>query len=447
MENIMFKRKIYDKLLEWKRTRNGRTALLIEGARRIGKTTVVKEFAKNEYASFIVVDFSEMSDELEQIFLNNRNELNTFFDALQLYFKTKLEPRKSLIVFDEVQQFPKAREMIKQLVSDGRYDYIETGSLIRLKENVRDILIPSEEEKISMFPMDFEEFLWATGDTTTIPFIKKCFDACRPVGSLHRVIMRRFRTYLLVGGMPQAVAMYLDQENFEAADQAKRAILSLYVDDMHKADGFAKIIAIFNEIPAQLSKKSKRFMYSSLNKDARSRSYIEAFTWLEEAMIVNNCRSVVDPSFSLAFTADTNYLKCYLGDTGLLVTQAFRSKTFLDNQIYRDLLLDKLNINEGMIVENCIAQALRANGHSLYYYEVNNPENPSDDMEIDFVITEGNKLSPIEVKSANYKKHSSIDKFKKKFGKKIGTRYVLHTKDVKVEKDLVYLPLYMVMFL
>ena len=451
MESIEkhFKRKLYQKLVDWKERSKGRTAVLVEGARRVGKSTVVEDFAKTEYESYILIDFNVAPQEIVGLFSDSRDDLDTIFHALELYYKVKLIERRSVIIFDEVQRCPMARSLIKYLVADGRYDYIETGSLISLRKNVQDIIIPSEEERIQMFPMDFEEFLWAIGDETTMPFLKTKFLQNEKVGAMHRKIMKDFRTYLLVGGMPQAVVGYLDGNNFEIADRIKRSILSLYHEDIHKyADGNdEKVVAIFDGIPGQLSKGNKRFTLASISENARSRSYEEAFNWLDESMIVNMCFNVTDPSVGLALTEQVTNAKCYLVDTGLLVTQAFLNKPYLDNEIYRAILLDKLNINEGMIVENYVAQALRMGGYRLYFYTSNDDVARKNDMEIDFLISKDNKLNPIEVKSGEYYRHSSIDKFKQKFGKKVGVRYVLHPKDLRVEGDLVYLPLYMTMFL
>lgn len=450
MESHHFKRKIYQTLLNWKNQSHGRTAALVEGARRIGKSTVVEDFARNQYKSHILIDFNVAPEEIKNLFVNNRDDLDAIFSTLEVYYKVKLYERDSAIIFDEVQRWPMARALIKYLVADGRYDYIETGSLISLHKNVQDITIPSEEERFQMFPIDFEEFLWALGDEVTVPFLREHYGQRRPIGDVaHRRILRDFRTYLLVGGMPQSLAAYLEQNDFEAADRVKRSILNLYHEDIHKfADGNdEKVVAIFDGIPGQLSKGNKRFLLSSLSKEARSRSYEDAFVWLDESMIVNTCFNTTDPSAGLALTEQATNVKCYLVDTGLLVTQSFLNKTYLDNEIYNAILFDKLNINEGMIVENYVAQCLRASGHRLYYYSVNDERNRSNNMEVDFLISQEKKLNPIEVKSGNYNKHSSIDKFKAKFGKKVGTRYLLHTKDISVEDDLVCLPLYMAMFL
>ena len=446
----MFKRKIYEELIKWKRISNGSTALLIDGARRVGKSYIAEEFAKNEYKSYILVDFGNVPNDVLHLFAQESSDLDLFFAKLSAFYGIKLFKRDSLIVFDEVQQFPRARQLIKYLVADGRYDYLETGSLIRLKKNVQDIIIPSEEEHIEMFPMDFEEFLWAMGDTVTVPLIKACFESKKPLGqALHRKIMNDFRQYVLVGGMPQSVAAYLNGKDFEASDMAKRRILKLYHDDVSKfAEGYEdKVFALFDGIPAQLSKKEKKYKLSSLGKKARFRSYEDSFVWLNESMIVNTCFNATDPNVGLALSADHSTQKCYMADTGLLVTQTFMDKAFKENGLYRAILFDKLSINEGMIMENVVAQMLRTNGHKLYFYSRTDATNRKNDMEIDFLITEGNKICPIEVKSNNYVSHSSLDKFRDKFSSKIGNSYILYSKDVIVKDGIVHLPIYMAMFL
>ena len=446
----MFKRKIYEELIKWKRISNGSTALLIDGARRVGKSYIAEEFAKNEYKSYILVDFGNVPNDVLHLFAQESSDLDLFFAKLSAFYGIKLFKRDSLIVFDEVQQFPRARQLIKYLVADGRYDYLETGALIRLKKNVQDIIIPSEEEHIEMFPMDFEEFLWAMGDTVTVPLIKACFESKKPLGqALHRKIMNDFRQYVLVGGMPQSVAAYLNGKDFEASDMAKRRILKLYHDDVSKfAEGYEdKVFALFDGIPAQLSKKEKNYKLSSLGKKARFRSYEDSFVWLNESMIVNTCFNAANPNVGLALSADHSTQKCYMADTGLLVTQTFMDKAFTENGLYRAILFDKLSINEGMIMENVVAQMLRTNGHKLYFYSRSDATNRKNDMEIDFLITEGKKICPIEVKSNNYVSHSSLDKFRDKFSSKIGNSYILYSKDVIVKDGIIHLPIYMAMFL
>ena len=446
----MLKRKIYNRMIEWKQKSNGQTALLIDGARRVGKSYIAEKFAREEYKSYIVIDFGNVSQDIIDLFTNESSDLDLFYAKLAAYYSTVLHKRQSLIIFDEVQQFPRARQLIKYLVADGRYDYLETGSLIRLKKNTENIIIPSEEEHIEMFPLDFEEFLWAMGDEATVPLIKSCFDKKMPLGqALHRKIMNDFRQYMLVGGMPQAVLAYIDGKNFEAADEAKRRILRLYRDDVSKfAAGYEdKVYAVFDGIPGQLSKKEKKYQVTSLGKYARFRAYEDSFIWLNEAMVVNTCFNSTDPNIGLALSADHATMKCYMADTGLLVTHTFMDKSFTDNELYKAILFDKLDINEGMIMENVVAQMLKFNGHRLYFYSRSDSAERENHMEIDFLITEGKKISPIEVKSGNYRSHSSLDKFKRKFSGKIGTPYILYTKDVMQKDGIIHLPLYMTMFL
>ena len=446
----MLKRKIYDELVKWKQTSNGKTALLIDGARRVGKSFIAELFASQEYKSHIIIDFGNVPQDLLDMFIYDSSDLDFFFAKLSAFYSPKLYERESLIVFDEVQQFPRARQLIKYLVADGRYDYLETGSLIRLKKNTESIIIPSEEEHLEMFPMDFEEFLWAMGDTATVPLIKTCFESRKPLGqTLHRKIMKDFRQYVLVGGMPQSILAYINGKNFEASDEVKRRILKLYHDDIAKfAPGYEeKVYAVFDGIPGQLSKKEKKYKLSSLGKNARFRAYEDSFIWLNEAMVVNTCFNSTDPNVGLALSADHSTQKCYMADTGLLVTQTFMDRSYTDNELYKAILFDKLDINEGMIMENIVAQMLRRNGHKLYFYSRNDSEDKDNKMEIDFLISENRKISPVEVKSSNYRAHSSLDKFRKKFKGKIGTPYILYTKDVMEKDGVWHLPLYMAMFL
>ena len=444
------KRKRYDDLLAWKKRSGGATALMIDGARRVGKSFLCDQFAKSEYKSNIIIDFGNAPNDILDLFENDSSNLDLFFAKLSVFYSKTLYKRESVIIFDEVQQFPRARQLIKYLVADGRYDFIETGSLIRLKKNVQDIIIPSEEEHIEMFPFDFEEFLWALGDASTVPLIKQCFDAKTPLGqALHRKIMNDFRQYILVGGMPQAVLEYVNTKDFEAVDTVKRRILKLYRDDVSKfAEGYEdKVFAIFDGIPGQLSKKEKKYKLSSISKQARFRSYKDSFVWLGEAMIVNNCYNATDPNIGLALSADHATQKCYMADTGLLITHTFMDSPYIENELYKAILFDKLRINEGMIMENIAAQMLRRNGHKPYFYSRSDKESRKNRMEIDFLITEKKKIAAIEVKSGNYKSHSSLDKFKKKFGSKLSNSYVLYTKDVMVKDDIAHLPIYMTMFL
>ena len=442
----MLRRKIYDELVRWKESSNGKTALMIDGARRVGKSFIAEKFAKAEYRSYILIDFGQAPKDVIDLFINDSADLDLFFAKLSAFYATVLHRRESLIIFDEVQQYPRARQLIKYLVADGRYGYLETGSLIRLKKNVQDIIIPSEEDHIEMFPLDFEEFLWAMGDEATYPLIRQCFEAKKPLGAaLHRKIMNDFRQYILVGGMPQAVLAYLNGKDFEAADAAKRRILKLYREDVAKfAEGYEdKVFAVFDGIPGQLSKKEKKYRLSSLGKQARFRTYEDSFVWLNEAMVVNTCFNATDPHVGLALSADNATQKCYMADTGLLVTHAFQDGKYTDNELYRAILFDKLNINEGMLMENIVAQMFRLHRPRLYFYSRSDNRHRENNMEIDFLIAEGKKIAPVEVKSSSYRYHSSLDKFRKRFPSVIGNSYILYTKDVMLKDGIIHLPLYM----
>lgn len=442
----MLKRKIYSQLVEWKKNSNGASAMMIDGARRVGKSFIAEEFAKAEYKSYILIDFGDAPQDILDLFIYDSSNLDLFFAKLSAFYSTVLHKRESLIIFDEVQQYPRARQLIKYLVKDGRYDYLETGSLIRLKKNVQDIIIPSEEDHIEMFPLDFEEFLWAMGDESTYPLIRQCFETKTPLGAtLHRKIMNDFRQYILVGGMPQSVIAYIDGKNFEASDMAKRRILNLYREDVVKfAEGYEdKVFAIFDGIPGQLSQTAKKYKLSSLSKTARFRTFEDSFVWLNESMVVNTCFNSTDPNIGLALSADNSTQKCYMADTGLLVTHTFRDKKYTDNELYRAILFDKLNINEGMLMENVVAQMLRLKRERLYFYSRSDNISRENHMEIDFLITEGKKVAPVEVKSGNYRSHSSIDKFRKHFSSVIGNSYILYTKDVMIKDGIIHLPLYM----
>jgi len=447
---MILKRKTYQKLLDWKKESNGANVLLLSGARRVGKSFLCEQFGKHEYKSMIVIDFGNVEKELKVIFENDSADLDMFFAKLAAYYRTRLYQRESLIVFDEVQLFPKARQLLKYLVADGRYDYIETGSLLSLKQNVQDIVIPSEEEEYEMFPLDFEEFLWALGDETTVPLLRLCFEQKKPLGqALHRKVMNDFRQYLLVGGMPQAVVEYLKERDFAAADRVKKRILTLYRNDIAKyAGGYKnKVTAIFDALPGQLAKKEKKYKLSAIDMDARLRGYEDAFMWLSDGMIVNPCFNATDPKMGLALSGDHSTQKLYMADTGLLVTHAFGGNNFADNKLYRAILLDKLHINEGMLMENVVAQMLRQNGHRLYFYSRVDSNNRQNMMEIDFLIAGRNKICPLEVKSSAYRAHSSLDKFRRKFSATLGNAYILYTKDIMIKEGVIHLPIYMTMFL
>ncbi|MBD5474574.1 MAG: ATP-binding protein [Lachnospiraceae bacterium] len=449
------KRKIYDNLLEWKQTSSGSTALLIDGARRVGKSYIVEKFAMENYASYILIDFNRVGKEVTDLFVNYLDDLDSLFMYLSAYYNRKLVKGDSLIIFDEVQLFPRARAAIKYLVADGRYDYIETGSLMSIKKNVKDIMIPSEERHINMYPMDFEEFLWALGNDTLIPTTRDCFEKKRPMGQvLHRKAMDYFRQYMIVGGMPQAVSLYAETKDFEAVDRVKRDILTLYRQDIMKhSDGNEfEIEAVFDEVPAQLSKHEKKFKIGDLKKGARSRDYKQSFFWLADAMIVNPCFNSTEPNIGLKLNMERKTLKCYMADTGLLVSHAFDENGIVSEEIYKKLLFDKLSVNSGMLMENIVSQMLAAAGHKLYFFSKNSRENAADRMEIDFLIAKSkvtgkHNISPIEVKSGERYTLSSLNKFRKKYAEQTATPYVLHTKDLKEEDGVMYLPLYMTMFL
>lgn len=446
----MLRRKLYDTLLKWKRESAGTTALLIEGARRVGKSYLVERFGQAEYRSMMLIDFSKTPREIRDAFESEAYDLDLLFAKLSAFYGVTLHPRESLVVFDEVQLCPSARQLIKHLVADGRYDYIETGSLITLRVNTEGILIPSEEERVCLHPLDFEEFLWALGDEASMPFARRCFETETPLGqAVHRKLLNVFRQYLLVGGMPKVVADYVADKDFGKADRTKRTILSLYREDVAKFAGkdASRVRAIFDEIPAQLSRHDKRFVLASLEKNARSRSYEDAFMWLAEAMVVNPCYKSLDPCVGLALNADHARLKCYLNDTGLLVSQVFEADAESEEDLYRALLFDKLGVNEGMFIENAVAQMLAASGHDLYFYANDDRSQAENRMEMDFLVQRSKAVSPIEVKSSVSRRHSSLDKFKKKFGKRVGQSYVACPKDVERVGDVLYIPFYLVPFI
>lgn len=445
------KRKIYTELLKWKQEASGQTAVLIDGARRVGKSYIAEEFAKNEYTSYILIDFNRVSQEVSDLFINYLNDLDMLFMYLSNYYNVKLYERKSLIILDEVQLFPKARSAVKYLVADGRYDYIETGSLMSIKKNVKDIVIPSEERHIRMYPLDFEEFLWALGNETLMEFIKVCYENKKNMGQvMHRKAMDYFRQYLIVGGMPQAVNTYVGTHDFEKVDRMKRDILELYRADIVKhAKGYEmKVAQIFDDIPSQLQKHDKKFRLASLKKEARFREYEEAIFWLSDAMIANICYNSTAPSIGLKLNMDRITLKCYMADTGLLISHAFDENGIVSEEIYKKLLFDKLEVNKGMIVENIVAQMLTASGHKLYFYANSTRSDASSRMEIDFLIAKNkissrHNISPIEVKSSKNYTLSSLRKFNAKYAAQLHISYVLHTGDYKEENGIVYLPLYM----
>lgn len=443
---MIFKRKIYNELLQWKRTDEGRTAVLIQGARRVGKSTIAEEFATNEYETHILVDFAACSTEIRDLF-NDVSDLNRIFMRLQLEYGVELKERKSVIIFDEVQLAPKARQAIKYLVKDGRYDYIETGSLISIRKNVKDILIPSEEVKLHMFPMDYEEFRWALGDTATIRLLQGCFHDKTSLGdATNRKLMRDFRLYMLVGGMPQAVAAYLETNNLEKVDSVKRSIITLYEDDFNKIDPTGNASKIFRQIPAQLTGNANRYLAWSATDGTRNSALAEILSEIRESMVVNMAYHANDPSVGMALHQDPNKYKMFAGDTGLFVTLAFWDSKFTDNTIYHKLLADKLSTDLGYVYENVVAQMLKASGHELYYYTFPTGSGKHN-YEVDFLIADGDKVSPVEVKSSGYKAHTSLDAFCGKFSSRIRNKYLVYTKDMRKDGDVLYLPVYMTMFL
>ena len=444
--NRVFKRKIYERLLKWKKDSNGSSALLVQGARRIGKSTIVEEFARREYQSYILVDFTKCSQEVKDLF-NDVSDLNYIFLRLQLVYNVQLIERHSLIIFDEVQFQPKARQAIKSFVEDHRYDYIETGSLISIRKNTENILIPSEEERISMYPMDYEEFRWALGDNVTIPLLRSVWEHPQPLKEAHRKLMRDFRLYMLIGGMPQAVDTYLDSNNFEAVDRAKRLILDLYDEDFGKIDPSGKAARIFAAIPAQLNSNASRYQISSVIAGASAEDYVELISEMEKSMTVNISHHCDDPNVGLAANEDLTQYKMFTGDTGLFVTLAFKDKAFTENVIYEHLLNDKLSTNLGYLYENIIAQMLTASGNKLFYHTWPT-ESGKHNYEIDFLLSRGTKIAPVEVKSSSYKTHKSMDKFGEKFSSRIANdRFIVYPKDYAKDGVLKYLPAYLAYFL
>lgn len=441
----MFKRKIYDRLLEWKRDSDGHTALLIEGARRVGKSTIVEEFAKKEYQSYILIDFSKASAEVRGLF-DDVSDLNYLFLQLQLLYHTDLHERESLIIFDEVQLCPKARQAIKSLVQDHRYDYIETGSLISIHQNVKDILIPSEERKIAMYPMDYEEFLWALGDTVTVPLLRKAWESETPLGDAeNRRQMRSFRLYMLVGGMPQAVAKYIETNNFRLVDEVKRDIINLYEEDLRKIDRTGRLSALYDAVPAQLSKNASRYQTSSVIDTSDEDRTLELIAELEDSKMVLVAYHSDNPETGLSAKIDLKHYKIFLSDTGLFTTLMFKDRDFTENDIYQKLLSDKLSANLGYLYENAAAQTLAAKGDHLYYHTIWN-ESSRHYYEVDFLISRNSKICPIEVKSSGYKAHKSLDVFCEKHSEQIWKRYLFYTRDLKKDADVLCLPFYMAPF-
>ena len=446
MEKPVFKRKIYDEILEWKEKRSDKYALLIKGARRVGKSTIVEEFAKKEFKSYILIDFAHTSKSIIELF-DDTYDLDFFFLQLQQLTGIKLYEKESVIIFDEVQLLPKARQAIKYLVADGRYKYIETGSLLSIKKNTKDILIPSEEHKISMYPMDFEEFLWAIGYEVTADTIKILLQKKKSAGNvLHRNLMRIFRLYMLVGGMPQAIETYIEQNNLQAVDETKREIIDLYEEDFTKIDGTGLVGDIFDAIPANLSSNASRYVLSNAREGIRSEQVRELIPDMLSSYTVNIAYHANNPGVGMALEKDAGRYKLFTSDVGLFITLAFKDKKYTENVIYNKLLSDKLEANLGYVYENVVAQMLIVKGNNLFYYTMES-DTSNHLYEIDFLISVGGKICPLEVKSGNYRGHKSLDVFCKRFSSRVRDKCVVHTKDYKWENGIHYLPVYMVPFL
>lgn len=450
---MFFRRKAYAKLLQWKELAAGTSAVLLEGARRIGKSTIVEEFAKNEYDDYMILDFARENRDVQNLFIDEMDDLDSFFRNLFLLKGRELKGKKCVLIFDEVQLFPQARQAIKYLVADGRYDYIETGSLISIRKNIQNILIPSEEYRIKMYPMDFEEYLWALGDTVTFEAIKSAYEKRKPLGdSIHRKIMKKFRTYMVIGGMPQAVSAFVEGKTFAQIDFIKRNILSLYEEDLAKydRDNREKASVVFRTIPEQLENKNSHFKFSVIDKNARYQNYVDAVSFISESMMGNECINVTKPEVALELFADRSNFKLYMGDTGLLVTQIMKSRDETDEDLYKALIIDNLSVNQGMIIENVVAQMLRASGHELYFHEyLYTPEDSVREKkyEIDFMTVKKKKICPIEVKSSGYMSHKSFDYLTKKYQLKMQDRYIIYTKDLKYKDEIMYIPIYMTMLI
>ena len=446
MDKPVFKRKIYHEILEWKERRSDKYALLIKGARRVGKSTIAEEFAKREFKSYILIDFAHTSKSIIELF-EDMYDLDFFFLQLQQLTGVRLYEKESVIIFDEVQLLPNARQTIKYLVADGRYKYIETGSLLSIKKNTKDILIPSEEHKISMYPMDFEEFLWAIGDEISTETIKLLLQKKKAAGNaMHRNLMRIFRLYMLIGGMPQAIEMYLEQNNLQAVDEVKREIVDLYEEDFTKIDGTGLAGDIYDAIPANLNGNASRYVLSNAREGTRSEQVRELIPDMLSSYTVNIAYHANNPNVGMSLEKDAGRYKLFVSDVGLFITLAFKDKNYTENVIYNKLLFDKLDVNLGYVYENVVAQMLIAKGNNLFYYTMES-KTSNHLYEIDFLISEGDKVCPIEVKSSNYRGHKSLDVFCEKFSSRVKDKYVVHTKDYKWENGINYIPVYMVPFL
>ena len=446
METKVFRRKLYDKMLQWKAERGGSTALLIKGARRVGKSTLAETFAKNEYNSYLFIDFTEVSQDIRDLF-NDISDLDSLFLQLQFKFHTRLYPKKSVIVFDEVQNCPMARQAIRKLVKDGRYDYIETGSLMSIRKNVQNIRIPSEETRITLYPMDYEEFRWALGDEVTISLLNDAFEMRKSLGdAVTRQLLRDFRLYMLVGGMPQAVSKYIETNDLGMVDAIKREILELYADDFRKIDPTGKATKMFYAIPGQLNSNATRYQLSSVVEQGKKDRVEEIIQDMEDSQVVMIAHHSNDPNVGLPLHEDSDRYKMYLNDTGLFITLAFRDKDITENVIYQKLLNDKLSADLGYVYENVVAQMLKASGNELFYHTWPT-ESGKHNYEIDFLLSRGSKVCPIEVKSSGYKTHASLDAFMKKYPERTVQGYLLYTKDMRKDSRILLTPVFMTMFL
>lgn len=442
---IMFKRKIYDEMLKWKQEYAPKYALFLRGARRVGKTTLAEKLGREEYRSYILVRFDQTEDSINRLFTDSLRDLDMLFNTLQFAYNTRLYRRESLIILDEIQLFPQARQALKTLLEDGRYDYLETGSLATITKKSKNILIPSEEYSLDVLPMDYEEYLWANDNDMVIPTLREHLTSLKPMGGLHQYIMKSYREYMLVGGMPQVVSAFTESKDFEKVDFAKEQIINLYKQDMNdqEEENPEYVTSFFDRIPSELSKHDKRYVLTHLGPNARIRDYKGPIKWLNEAMIINIANNVDEPSAALNLSIIDPSFKCYLMDTGLLITLAYKDRPYLENELYKAILLDKLQVNEGMLLENMVAQNIRANGRRAYYYKETSRENKKTVMEIDFLIRDGNKLVPIEVKSGENRSIKSLIAFKEKYGKKVGRCIVLHHGEIRREDNILWLPYYM----
>ena len=442
---LEFERKVYAKMLWWKENKAPNYALFLKGARRVGKSTLANKLGREQYKSYIEIRFDKAPDEIKDLFVNSLEDLDSFFNKIQLFYKTKLYKNESLIILDEIQLFPLARQALKTLLEDKRYDYVETGSLASIKKKSKKILIPSEEYHLDVYPLDFEEFLLAMGDNITYDIIKEHFEKKKSFGNIYKKIMYSFREYMLVGGMPQAVYEYYKKKDFGDVDFVKQGIINLYESDIdtQEEENPTYVKNMFWHIPSELSKHDKKYNLTHIDPNARLREYKGPINWLNEAMIINISENVNDPSVAFNLSTIDPAFKCYMLDTGLLVSLAYKNKDYLENELYRAILFDKLHINEGMIIENVVAQLLRTRGDNIYYYKKVDKNSKRTILEIDFLIRRDNKVIPIEVKSSTAESISSLKKFKEMFNAKVGLQYVLYDGDIKREGEIIYLPYFM----